>query len=170
MKTVIVALLAGVLLAPLGLAAPAAAQTTAAPALRIDIPVKLAEAKVVMNISHRDFEGDEPTGLSFLRAMTEQFRAAGTKAEIVAVFHGDAGYMLLGDATYDRVRKWHGGNPYKEQIAALQRDGVAMEECGKTMAANGWVNGDMLLGVKINSGANFRIVQLVQQGFVQIQP
>lgn len=159
-----------VLLLTVAAAAPLAAQTTSTPALRIDIPVKLAEAKVVMNISHRDFEGDEPTGLFFLHAMTEQFRAAGTKAEVIAIFHGDAGYMLLGDETYDRVRKWQGGNPYKEQIAALQRDGVAMEECGKTMAGNGWVNADMLPGVKINTGANFRIVQLVQQGFVQIQP
>ena len=39
-----------------------------------------------------------------------------------------------------------------------------------TMADNGWVNADMLPGVKINTGANFRVVQLVQQGFVQIQP
>jgi hypothetical protein len=45
-----------------------------------------------------------------------------------------------------------------------------MEECGKTMADNGWVNADMLPGVKVNTGANFRVVQLVQQGFVQIQP
>ena len=27
-----------------------------------------------------------------------------------------------------------------------------------------------LPGVKVNSGANFRIVQLVQEGFVQLQP
>jgi intracellular sulfur oxidation DsrE/DsrF family protein len=52
----------------------------------------------------------------------------------------------------------------------LQRAGVSMEECGKTMADNGWGNADMLPGIKINTGANFRVVQLVQEGFVQIQP
>jgi intracellular sulfur oxidation DsrE/DsrF family protein len=57
---------------------------------------------------------------------------------------------------------------YKVQIAALQRDGVSMEECGMTMADKGWVNADMLPGVKNNTGANFRIVQPVQQGFVQL--
>lgn len=158
------------LLLALAAIAPASAQTTSQSSLRIDIPVKLAEAKVVVNISRRAFEGDEPTGLAFLRAMTTQFRAAGTKAQVIAIFHGPSGYLLLDDETYDRVRKWQGGNPYKEQIAALQRDGVSMEECGKTMADNGWVNADMLPGVKVNTGANFRVVQLVQQGFVQIQP
>lgn len=158
------------LLLALATIAPASAQTTSKSSLRIDIPVKLAEAKVVVNISRRAFEGDEPTGLAFLRAMTTQFRAAGTKAQVVAIFHGPSGYLLLDDATYDRVRNWQGGNPYKEQIAALQRAGVSMEECGKTMADNSWGNADMLPGVKINTGANFRVVQLVQQGFVQIQP
>ena len=62
------------------------------------------------------------------------------------------------------------GNPYKEQIAALLRDGVEIEECGQTMVVNHWPNSALLNGVKVNSGANFRIVQLVQEGFVQLQP
>ncbi len=147
-----------------------AAETNDQPELKIDVPVTLKEAKVVLNISHPAFEGDEPTGLFFLRAMTERFRKAGTKATIIAVFHGPSGYILLGDSTYGRVRHWQPGNPYKDQIAALQQVGVQFEECGETMRTNHWMNGDMLPGVKINSGANFRIVELVQQGFVQLQP
>ena len=38
------------------------------------------------------------------------------------------------------------------------------------MAYNHWVNAALLPGVKVNTGANFRIVQLVQEGFVQLQP
>jgi hypothetical protein len=34
----------------------------------------------------------------------------------------------------------------------------------------GWTNADLLPGTKVNTGANFRIVELVQEGFVQIQP
>ncbi|HET7714215.1 MAG TPA: DsrE family protein [Bauldia sp.] len=158
---VLVALLAGV-------ARPLAAET--ADGITIDVPVALKEAKVVFNLDHTVFEGDEPTGLQFLKVMIERFRADGTRAEIVAIFHGDAGYMLLDDKTYDRVRNWAGGNPYKDQILALMKAGVAFEECGETMKAAGWINADLIPGAKVNTGANFRIIELVQDGFVQIQP
>ncbi|MEJ0018851.1 MAG: DsrE family protein [Acetobacteraceae bacterium] len=148
-------------------AGPAAAQDAD---LRIDVPVVLKEARVVFNLDHLAFDGDEPIGLNFLHIMTERFRADGTAAKIVAVFHGPNGYMLLNDAAYDRVRHWQHGNPYKDQIAALMRAGVEVEECGQTMRANGWRNADLLPGIKVNSGANFRIVELVQQGYVQLQP
>ena len=78
--------------------------------------------------------------------------------------------MLLDDPAYNRVRNWERGNPYKKQIAALLRDGVEIEECGHTMAENRWGNSELLPGVRVNSGANFRIVQLAQEGFVQLQP
>jgi len=136
----------------------------------IDIPVKLPEARVVLNLDHLAFEGDEPTGLQFLKVMTARFGEDGTNAELVAIFHGAAGYMLLDDAAYDRVRNWQGGNPYKEQILALMKAGVDFEECGETMRVKGWTNADLIPGVKVNTGANFRIIQLVQDGYVQIQP
>ncbi|PBB27416.1 MULTISPECIES: DsrE family protein [unclassified Mesorhizobium] len=138
--------------------------------LTIDIPANIKEAKVVVNISRPAFEGDEPTGLSYIRAMTSRFKQDGVKADIVAVFHGESGYMLLDDDTYNRVRKWQDGNPYKKQIAEFQKLGVQFEECGKTMVDNHWVNADMLPGVKINAGANFRVIELVQQGYTQLQP
>jgi len=37
---------------------------------------------------HPAFEGDEPTGLNFMRLMLARFRADHTSARIVAVFHG----------------------------------------------------------------------------------
>jgi intracellular sulfur oxidation DsrE/DsrF family protein len=138
--------------------------------ITIDIPVKLTEAKVVLNLDHPAFEGDEPTGLQFLKVLTERFHADGTKAELVAIFHGAAGYMLLDDPAYDRVRNWRGGNPYKEQILALMKAGVDFEECGQTMKVRGWTNTDLIVGARVNTGANFRIVELVQDGYVQIQP
>jgi intracellular sulfur oxidation DsrE/DsrF family protein len=138
--------------------------------LQIEVPVTLSEAKVVFNLDHPVFSGDEPIGLQFLRVMVERFRADHTNAQIIAIFHGGAGYMGLGDAAYDRVRNWSHGNPYKDQILALQQAGVRFEECGETMQMNHWGNADLLDGIKPNTAANYRIIQLVQQGFVQLQP
>ena len=38
------------------------------------------------------------------------------------------------------------------------------------MRVMGWSNADLVAGAKVNTGANFRIIELVQQGYVQIQP
>jgi uncharacterized protein len=153
-------------------ATPASAAGSAdANGIQIEVPVILKDAKVVFNLDHPAFEGDEPTGLNFMRLMLARFRADHTSAQIVAVFHGDIGYMLLDDDAYNRVRNWSRGNPYKDQIVALMADGVQIEECGETMLANHWRNADLLPGVKADTGAIIRIVQLVQQeGYVQIQP
>lgn len=162
-------MLAGALVVLLSAAAPSAAWS-AGDGITIDVPVRLAEARVVLNLDHPAFEGDEPTGLQFLKVLTERFAADGTKSDIVAIFHGDGGYMLLDDAAYNRVRNWQGGNPYKDQILALMKAGVDIEECAETMKQKGWTNADLIPGARVNTGANFRIIELVQQGYVQIQP
>ncbi len=152
-------------------ATPASAAGSAdANGIQIDVPVVLKDAKVVFNLDHPAFEGDEPTGLDFMRLMLARFRADHTSAQIVAIFHGDIGYMLLDNDAYNRVRGSSHGNPYKDQIAALISGGVQVEECGETMLANHWRNADLLPGAKVDTGAIIRIVQLVQQGYVQIQP
>jgi intracellular sulfur oxidation DsrE/DsrF family protein len=138
--------------------------------LHIDVPVILKEAKVVFNMDHLAFDGKELIGLTYMKVMTNFFKAEQTRWRIVAIFHGAAGYMLLNDAAYDKVQKTAQGNPYKDQIAELQREGIEFEECAQTAKYNGWSNADLLSRVKVNTGANFRIVQLVQEGFVQIHP
>ena len=148
----------------------AGVRPVAAEGITIDVPVKLEEAKVVFNLDHPAFAGDQPVGFDFLHVMTERFRQDGTRAEIVAILHGAFGYALLDDAAYDRVRNWKGGNPYKDEILALMKAGVAFEECGETMKVKGWTNSDLIPGAKVNTGANFRIIELVRDGFVQIQP
>ena len=152
----------------LSVAAPT--PTVQAQEIRIDVPVVLKDARVVFNLDRPAFEGDQPTGLQFLRIMVPQLKATSPTARFVAIFHGGAGYMLLDDAAYDRARNWQGGNPYKRQIEKLMADGVEIEECAETMRQHRWSNADLLPGVKVNTGANFRIVQLVQEGFVQLHP
>jgi intracellular sulfur oxidation DsrE/DsrF family protein len=46
--------------------------------------------------------------------------------------------------------------------------GVQIELCGATARAHKWGNADLLPGIKINTDAMARMVQLVQEGFVKI--
>ena len=139
-------------------------------ALHVDVPVKLERADVVFNMDHLAFQGDYPVGMKYMHLLAQRLKETGAKGRIVAVFHGQAAYMTLNDKAYDAHRKVSTGNPYKKLIADLQAEGVQIEECAVSMRGNGWVNDDLLPGVKVNSGAVGRIVQLVQQGYVQIQP
>lgn len=138
--------------------------------LQIDIPVPLRELKVVFDMDHLAFAGDQPIGLTQMKTMMERYKAAQVPVRIVAVFHGAAGYMMLNDAAYDKARKAEKGNPLKDRIKALQEEGVQFELCVNTAKSNGWVNADLLPGVKVNGGAMLRIVGLVQDGYVQVQP
>lgn len=138
--------------------------------VEVDIPVTLTEAKIVFNLDHPAYTGAEPTGLFFLRQMLARFKQEHTKATLVAVFHGANAAMLLDDAAYDRAQHWTGGNPYKPQILGLMQEGVSIEECAESMRLNHWNHADLIPGAKVNSGANFRFVSLVQQGYVAIQP
>ncbi len=140
------------------------------PGLTIDIDVRLKDAKAVLNLDHLAYSGKEPFGLLYARILMEGFTASKTDWQVIAIFHGAAGYWALSDAAYNRVRRTRNGNPYAKQIAALQKGGVRFEICGQTARDNAWVNADFLPGIAVNSGANFRIIQLVQDGFVQLQP
>ena len=147
-----------------------AAQPAPAPQVRIDVPVALKQAKVVFNLDHAAFSGDTPVGLKHMSLMLERFKQNATESSLVGVFHGDAGYMLLNDEAYNAARKTTTGNPYKGMVENLIKQGVEIEECVVTMKANKWGNENLLPGVKVNSGALGRIVQLVQEGYVMLQP
>jgi intracellular sulfur oxidation DsrE/DsrF family protein len=163
------ALVMGVAPNPKAQGTPAPADSSAG-ALKIDVPVILKEAKVVFNMDHAVFVGDMPVGLNFMRLMLGRFHEMGTQATIVGVFHGEAAYMALNDEAYNTSRGVTTGNPYKELIAGLQKQGVGMEVCVVSMRVNHWTNRDLLPGVKVDGGGVLRIVQLVQEGYVQIQP
>jgi len=160
---------ASVCLIPLSHAAEPAV-TPASAQIHVDIPVKLKQANVLFNMDHPAFVGDMPIGLTYMRLLAARLKQTRTRGHIVGVFHGMAAYMTLNDAAYDKIRHTATGNPYKDVIAGLIKQGVQLEECAVSMKAHGWGNKDLLPGIKVNSGAIGRIVQLVQQGYVQIQP
>jgi intracellular sulfur oxidation DsrE/DsrF family protein len=127
--------------------------------LRIDIPVKLAEVKNVFSIASLSFEGDLPAALFHLKLLMDDVDAWNATAQVVAVFHTNAGHVTLRD---------HTGNPYKALLASLMNRGIQIELCGATAQAHGWTNADTLKGIQINTDAMARTTELVQQGFVKI--
>jgi intracellular sulfur oxidation DsrE/DsrF family protein len=143
-------------------------------ALHIDIPVKLEKANVVFDIGHLVLNKDMPFLLGDLDILASDLSRWNLKGEVIAVFHGDAAYLVLNDDSYDanrRIQTGHPvqtGNPYAKLITALMEQGIQIELCGATAAANHWVNKDLIPGVKINTDAMVRVTQLEQQGFTLI--
>ncbi len=143
---------------------------TPAPQIHVDVPVTLKSAKIVFNMDHAAFNGDMPIGIRHMQLVVQRFDKMGAELSMVGVFHSDAGYMLLNDETYNKVRKTKTGNPYAPLIEDLIKHGVQIEECAVTMKGNGWGNENLLPNVKVNTGAIGRIVQLEQNGYIMIQP
>jgi intracellular sulfur oxidation DsrE/DsrF family protein len=145
-------------------------QVWAQPTIQIDIPVTLKQANVVFNISHADFVGDVPAGIKYLHLLATRFKETGNKGQIIGIFHGAAAYLTVNDQAYGAYRLVETGNPYKNLLTLLMKQGVQIEACAISMKNNGWGNRDLLPAVKVNSGAIGRIIQLVQKGYIQIQP
>ena len=155
--------------APASLSAQGAS-TQSRHSIKVDVPVKLEKANVVFNMDHLAFSGDMPVGIKYMHLLASRFEKEGIKGRIVGIFHGDAAYMTLTDKAYNAYRKVGTGNPYKGLIAELMDQGVQIEECAVSMKGHNWVNQDLLPGIKVNGGAIGRLIQLVQKGYVQIQP
>lgn len=138
--------------------------------IHIDVPVTLKKARVVFNMDHLAFSGDMPVGMKYMGLLTKRFKELKTEGEIIGVFHGDAAYLTLNDQAYNSFRQVSTGNPYKGLVSELLKQGVQIEECAVSMKAHNWGNEDLLPGVKVNTGAVGRLIDLVQEGYVQIQP
>jgi len=136
--------------------------------LHIDIPVKLAAAKVAFSIPALTFEGDLPASIFHLQLIENDIADWNANAQAIAVFHTNAGHVTLNDEAYNTERNVATGNPYKDLVADLMKRGVRFELCGATAKIHKWRNEDVLPGIKINTDAMARMTQLVQEGFVQI--
>jgi intracellular sulfur oxidation DsrE/DsrF family protein len=142
--------------------------STSPQALHIDIPVTLAALRVAFSVPALTFEGDLPASIFHMQLLKTDAEEWKADAEIIAVFHTNAGHVTLNDQAYDAERNVATGNPYRALIAELQRRGVQVELCGATAKIHKWRNADVLPGIKINTDAMARMTQLVQAGFVQI--
>ena len=142
--------------------------STAAKALHIDIPVKLAEVKVAFSVAALAFEGDLPASIFHLQLIEKDVADWNSRAQVLAVFHTNAGHVTLNDEAYNAERMVATGNPYKGLVADLIKRGVQIELCGATAKIHKWGNADLLSGVKVNTDAMARMTQLVQEGFLKI--
>jgi intracellular sulfur oxidation DsrE/DsrF family protein len=136
--------------------------------LRIDIPVRLTELCAAFSIADLAFEGDLPASIFHLQLIANDVADWNAKAQVIAVFHTNAGHVTLHDEAYNAERTVATGNPYKHLLAELMKRGVEVELCGATATAHRWGNEDLLPGIKVNTDAMARMSQLVKEGFVQI--
>ena len=138
--------------------------------IEIDVPVKVEKADVVFNMHHLAFHGDMPLGIKYMQLLARHYKQQSIKGNIIGLFYGEVAYMTLNDSAYNAYRGVSSGNPYKGLIAGLLQQGVEIEECAVSMKGHNWSNEDLLPGVKVTTGAVIRLIQLAQQGYVQIQP
>lgn len=136
--------------------------------LHVDIPVTLAALRVAFSVPALTFEGDLPASIFHMQLLKTDAEAWKADAEIVAVFHTNAGHVTLNDQAYNAERNVATGNPYRTLVAELQGRGVRVELCGATARVHKWGNADLLPGIEVNTDAMARMTQLVQDGFVQI--
>jgi hypothetical protein len=90
--------------------------------LQIDIPVKLTQEKVVFSVGALTFEGDLPASLFHLHLVVSDVAEWSAKAQLVAIFHTNAGHVTLHDGAYNADRNVSTGNPYKELLADLKEE------------------------------------------------
>jgi len=139
-------------------------------ALHIDIPVKLEKANIVFDIGHLVLNGDMPFFIGDMDLLVTNLSDWNVKGEVIAVFHGDAAYLVLNDDAYNanrHVQTGHpvrSGNPYGKLLTGLMDQGVQIELCGATAAANHWGNVDLLPGVKVDTNAMVRVTELELKG------
>lgn len=136
--------------------------------LRIDVPVKLDGVKAIFSVGSLAFEGDLPASIFHMKLILDDIAGWNATSQIVAVFHTNAGHVTLNHVAYNKSRSIETGNPYAGPVAQLIDRGVSVELCGATAKAHEWYNDDVLPGVKVNTDAMARTIQLVQQGFVKI--
>jgi intracellular sulfur oxidation DsrE/DsrF family protein len=136
--------------------------------LYIDIPVKLAEVKAAFSIGALIFEGDLPAAIFHIQLIENDIDGWSAKAQVIAVFHTNAGHVTLKDDAYNAERNIATGNPYKGLVAELIKRGVQIELCGATAKIHNWGNADLLPCIKVNTNAIARTTQLVQEGFVKL--
>src|SRR5258708_13577395 len=136
--------------------------------LHIDIPVKLAEVKVAFSVPALVFEGDLAVCIFHLQLIGNDIGDWNAKAQVIVVFHTNAGHVTLNNKAYNTERNVATGNPYKDLVSDLMKRGVHFELCGATAKVHNWGNEDVLPGIKINTYAIARMTQLSQEGLVKI--
>lgn len=91
------------------------------------------------------------------------------QVHIAAVIHGAASDHLLTDEAWNAHRNETGGNPNRELIAELSRNGVSIELCDVRRVMNGWEKSDIHPDVLLVSNAYERLVDLQMRGYAYVK-
>jgi intracellular sulfur oxidation DsrE/DsrF family protein len=128
----------------------------------------------VFDIGKLVLNGEMPFFIGDMDLLATDLKDGNVKGQAIAVFHEDAAYLVRNDDAYDANRHIqtghpvHNRNPYGKLLAGLMEQGVQIELCGATAAANHWGDADLLPGVNVNTNAVVRVTQLEQDGFTLI--
>src|SRR5260370_12479560 len=95
--------------------------------LRIDIPVKLSEVKAVFSVGALAFEGDLPASIFHLQLVSNDTADWNAKAQVIAIFHPNAGHVTLHDTAYNPDRTIATANPYKILLPDLMNHATQVE-------------------------------------------
>ena len=82
--------------------------------LHIDIPVRLEQLKIAFSIASLAFEGDLPASIFHLQLITKDIGNWNAGSEVIAVFHTNAGHVVLNDDSYNADRMISTGNPTRD--------------------------------------------------------
>lgn len=136
--------------------------------IAIDFPVHLSKADVVFNVFHTEPKAPErQTSLFLMHIVSGVLKQRKTPSRLIAIFHSGGAPLACNDAAYNRLTGSTTGNPYKADIAQVQRDGFQTEICVKSMQFQHIAKSDLLPGIKVNGGALIRIIELTQRGYTQ---
>ncbi len=168
--TLAAALLALAVVLPVAAAHPGAMRGTKGrhKAVRVDLPVHLAKADVVVDLGPARMMHKKPMGLMAMKGLAEQFNKDGTPHSLVGIFYGKSGAWVLRNRAYDRLKGVTTGNPYHKLVEKLEKLGVQLDVCAAWMGHMHLTNADLLPGVKTTNNAFLRIIQLQQEGYVKM--
>ena len=84
--------------------------------LHIDIPVKLSQVKAVFSVGALAFEGDLPASIFHFQLISNDTADWNAKAQIIAVFHTNAGHVMLHDRAYNVDRNMRPAIPTRSSL------------------------------------------------------
>ena len=103
-----------------------------------------------------------------LQRITSDIAGWGGTSEVVAIFHTDAGHLTLHDRAYNAARHIGSGKSLQGADGGPDEPGRAGRAVRRDRENASLGNADLLAGIKVNTDAGARMIQLVQQGFVKI--
>lgn len=162
---------AALLLLSLLAALPATASETPAPPEPIPLVVR-ENIRAVYQVSKDDWVGGVGKGLAYVKALLDTYdsqKIPRDQVHLIVVVHGEAGYWLLKDEQYRNFANVTDQNPNTAIIGELLQRGVEIDMCRQTMEKHGWLDDELLPGIRVVYGAYSRLIDLQLQGYAYIR-